>query len=255
MRIRRLVALAIVTALLLSAMPVSAHDPHFEINDWGGIDNPYVIPYDPTVSFAMYAYLSDHDTDAIALDFKNAGDQLQAQLLVPICGKHYLDFYPQMAIVGPGLPVPSDLKTLPFDLPTGMGAQIIEMDQPDANSKRPTLYEDIGATTFYTAPEVKMKVAQAGRYYIVAWDKAGQTGDYTIATGYKEQSVSPLPYVLSSIVLIRANHWLHRDCQKDPGDPAAIIQPDFKSVPDPFLPPATAVATTAATMSATAQTQ
>jgi hypothetical protein len=245
---KRLLLIAAALLLLMQTVPAYAHDPQFETTDWGGIDNPFVVPTDPTVSFAMYGYLEPKDIDAIAMDFKQAGDKLQVQLLVPVCGKHYVDFYPQMAIVGPGIPLPDDLKNLPFDLPAGMGAKIVPMDQPDKSGKRPTLFEDIGSTTFYTAPEIEMNVTQAARYYVVLWNKDGQTGDYAVATGYEETPFSPLAHTLASIVLIRSGHFVHRDCKKDPGDPSAMVTPDYSKV---TLPTATAAATDLAVPNAT----
>jgi hypothetical protein len=253
---KRLLVLVIGLIWVLQVIPAQAHDPHFETSDWGGLDNPFVVPTDPTVSFAMYGYLEDHDIDAIAMDFKNAGDKLQTQLLVAVCGKHYTEFYPKMAIVGPGLPVPSDPKALPFDLPNGLGAKIVEMDQADANGKRPTMYEDIGGTTFYTAPEVEMNVSQAARYYVVVWQMDGKMGDYAVATGYKETPYSPLSHTFASIAFIRSNHFLHRDCTKDPSDPKAVIQPDYSTVLDAGATPSSTVPATAQpTLAATAQAQ
>jgi len=250
---KRLLIPFILLLTLISAMPAQAHDPHFETSYWDGLTNPFVVPTDPTVSFAMYGYLDTQHVDGIALDFKYAGDKLQAQLLVPVCGLHYTDFYPQMAVVGPGLPAPDNTTVLPFTLPPGMGIQVVTMNKPDANGQRPTLHEDIGNTTFYTAPEVDLNVTVAARYYVLIWGTANATGDYAVATGYREEAYSPLIHTLNSIVLIRSGKFLHRDCKKDPGDPSAIIQPNYSTVLDatPTAVPA-ASATLQATIAATA---
>ncbi len=64
----------------------------------------------------------------------------------------------------------------------------------------------------------------AGTYLIAVYAPDEETsGDYTIATGYREVFSMGLDTV-TAVAAIRSNSWLHRDCDLAPDDPNAIIE-------------------------------
>jgi hypothetical protein len=222
---------ALVILILLAALPAAAHDPFIEHDEgWSSFKTPFVAP-DAAISYALYGYLPKADSiDVFEYNLDKAEALLRVELLVPVCGAHYQNFYPQFIIAGP--PTKDALKVeLPFDLPEGMSVIYTSMPQKQAEAtpeakpdgKRPTFTEPFGGTIFYDGPSIDVKVPAAGTYYVVVFDPAGKGGDYTLATGYKEQFNSPREQVLRNVASVRTGEWLHRRCELSPDDPKAII--------------------------------
>ena len=210
-------------ASIVSA-PVLAHDPYIEEDDWGDFDTPFVIPSDQ-ISYALYGYLDEEDIDVFAISFDKTASLLRVELLVPQCGAHYVDFFPDYVILAPGIEDTVNMD-LPFDIPEGYGVFFAENDEAPATDERETFLEPFGGTTFYEAPRHDLTVPVAGTYYIVLFDADGKTGDYSLATGYEERFGSGMARVLRNTSTIRSNGWLHRVCDLAPDDPNAIVNVD-----------------------------
>jgi hypothetical protein len=227
----------VLISVLALAGAVWAHDPSIEKADWGGFETAVVLP-DATISYALYGYLDEGDIDVFRLDFEAADSLLRAEVLTPVCGQHYADFYPQMAILGPAVEGVEALAVdLPFDVPEGLvvyvstwePAEEVEAEAtPEAASPRPTFVEPFGGTEFYEAPRFDFQTPASGSYYVVVFNADRMAGDYTLATGYREVFKSPANQVMSAVRAIRSGEWLHRRCELPPGDPNAIIEHDHE---------------------------
>ena len=221
----------ILALALLLAFPVAAHDPSIEEEDWGGFDAPYQTA-DATVSYALYGYLDEADVDVFTLDFPEADMLLRAELLTPVCGEHYADFYPQMVIFAPAADGVTPIEVaLPFDVPEGLvpiytSAAARPEATPEPEGERPTFVEPIGGTTFYESLRTDLTVTTAGRYWVAVYNPDGQTGDYALATGYREVFNSSPVQVMQAVAAIRSGEWLHRRCDLSPDDPDAVIEHD-----------------------------
>jgi hypothetical protein len=217
--------------LLLVAGVTSAHDPYIEEGDWGGFDEPFETT-DSAISYAMYGYLEADDIDVFALDFDTAEGLLRAQVLTPVCGEHYVNFYPQFIVFAPeskGIEA-LDIK-VPFEVPEGYvplfasfeaAAKTVEAEV--TLETRPTFVEPFGGTEFYDNSTLDFTILKPGRYYVVVFNPQGEMGDYTLATGYREEFNSPVDQMLSNVLTIQSSEWLHRRCDLTPGDPDAIIE-------------------------------
>ena len=210
--------------LILGAGAVFAHDPSIEEEDWGSFDAPYAVA-DATISYALYGYLDENDIDVFQLEFNKAGADLRVQLITPVCGEHYVSFYPDYIVVGPKAdPQYTDLD-LPFELPKDTGvvyASLPSRAQHPTDEQRTTFVEQFGGTEYYDGDQLDLSIPVAGIYDVVVF--ADQTGDYTLATGYKEEFNSPLAHMLTAVSQIRSGEWLHRNCTLPPSDPNSILE-------------------------------
>ena len=230
--------LGLIVFSLLVVIPIYAHDPFIEEEDWGGFDAPNPV-VDSSISYAFYGYLDEADVDVFQLDFAEADSLLRTEVLAAVCGEHYANFYPQFAVVTAkeNIAEPLDV-TLPFDIPDGLGIlystvstpadPVAEMTPEATAAVRTTFVEPFGGTEFYQGPNIDLMVPAQGIYYVAVFNADGQTGDYTLATGVKEQFNSPADQMLQNVQAIRSGAWLHRRCDLPPGDPDTIIEHDHE---------------------------
>jgi len=223
--------LIIVPLLLMLFAPALAHDPFIEDEDWGDFTKPFQV-VDSSISYALYGYLDENDVDVFKLDFAKADDLLRVQLLAPVCGDHYANFYPQFAVITSAEVVkqPLDVK-LPFELPTDLAVIYSTLPTVSAEATaeataqaRTTFVEPIGGTEFYDGPSIDLKVPAAGSYYVAVFNSDGLTGDYALATGFKEEFKSNFGQMMANVAEIKTGAWLHRNCKLPVGDPKAIIE-------------------------------
>jgi hypothetical protein len=221
-------ALCLTIGLLLLTLPVLAHDPFIEDHDWGGFEEPFVVT-DAAISYALYGYLDDDDVDVFQLDFAEAGELLRVEVLTPVCGEHYVDFQPQFVIVAPTDAVFEPLEVeLPFDLPEETAILHASFDPALVAEATPeprtTFIEPFGGTAFYQGEKIDLEAPTAGAYWIVVFNPDGISGDYTLATGYREVFNSPRDQVMTNVRAIQSGEWLHRRCDLPPDDPDAVIE-------------------------------
>lgn len=174
-----------------------AHKPLFEDRDTTGLEDAILIP-DPDVSRAVYGFLdSESDVDYYYFDIHQPL-RLYTSLLVPK-NDVYAEFRPVYVIIGPG--IDGMPEGLPFNVPDGMGAMVIE--SPDGD--REEFYEPFTATTYYRGVPKHTPVSVRGRYYVAVYDRDGKMGDYVLAVGEKEQfGLSDLPGVIAAVMRIRS---------------------------------------------------
>jgi hypothetical protein len=109
----------------------------------------------------------------------NEGQSLYFQLGVPVIDR-LKDYRPALALVGPGLPP----ANLPFAVPDRLGAQDFTSDQVTQPKE---FYEPFSGTSSWILLTETVPVPAAGRYYLVAYDPAGQPGKLWVTLGQREE--------------------------------------------------------------------
>lgn len=167
------------TLLLISATSHTAwgHKPFFSDGQFGGPDTAYAID-DIEVSIVLYHEVTC-ESQAVWMSFDNqAGDLLYHQIGVP-----YIDrmagYRPVVAVVAPGL----ELEDVPFDVPEGMGAKILNtswVTEPEE------FLEPFTSTRSWILNDSLLELPTAGGGYVVAWHPEGITGKLWVAVGTVE---------------------------------------------------------------------
>lgn len=166
-------ALAMLAALI-AAWPATAHMPEKIALDQ--------TVEKPKISWALYGRFDKGDeVYTIRLSY-DSGFALPFELLVP----HHDDlerFRPAYAVVGPGLPAPTDDERtfLPRDVPAGAGVFIARNDAPE----RLVIFESIMRRVFWSTGPVALAL-RAGDYEVWVFNPDGTTGDFTLGLGVEE---------------------------------------------------------------------
>jgi hypothetical protein len=162
----------------------------------------------------VYAFLeSDSDADYYQWTVE-AGEQVYASLLVPVCPE-YEDFMPSMAVIGPGLP---ELTTADEEILPSGGVTVIEEGDgvvvlDNSAAERSTLYEPFGGKQYYEFDAKYDSTAdQGGVYKLIVWDPVGNTGDYVAVAGRREDGDFDWRTWLTTWQ-IRRNRELHVSCR------------------------------------------
>jgi hypothetical protein len=232
--------LILLTFLLIGITTAFAHNPRLEVDDWGNFDAPYIVE-DATVSFAFFGYLED-DLDVFRLDFED-DDTLRLELLIPVCGDSYQDFYPQIFVLGAGdEPLESldellsEVETTAHDLPIitptasptaaaasqptsrvgefpeGLSLLYTYDTRPeDMTDERPSFFEHHTGRDYYEVSTDDIEVT-AGSYYLVLFDPVRVGGDYLLATGYVEAFFMPLASEPESVSIDWRDEWPNKEC-------------------------------------------
>ena len=109
----------------------------------------------------------------------NEGQSLYFQLGVPVI-ERLKDYRPALVLIGPALPQ----ADLPFAVPTGLGAERFPSDQV----AEPTEFDaPFSGTSSWILLTETVPVPATGRYYLVAYDPAGQPGKLWVALGQREE--------------------------------------------------------------------
>ena len=167
--------ISVFTLLLLVVLagPVCAHRPLFVEKANNQLDNPVIIP-DPDISWAVYAELTQGTVDYYEFDIPSGGQQLFAQLLVPM-RPQFSNFRPTLALIGSGLPL---VDSVPFDQPQGKGAIVLPWED------KKEFFEPFTQTRYYMAQEFRQNLPQ-GTWWLAVYNPQ-QGGKYTLAVGERE---------------------------------------------------------------------
>ena len=145
-------------------------------------DEPVEVP-DPTVSWAWVgAFVDGDEFFEVVLDYPDEGFALPVEMLVP----HQAaleDHRPAYAVVGPGLPPPTDevRAFLPRDVPDGLGVFV----EDNAADDRAVIFEGVLRRVYWSSGPVALAV-DAGRTSIWIWCPARTTGAFTLGIGVEE---------------------------------------------------------------------
>lgn len=163
--------------LLMRPAPAEAEMPILEPGDYGGFDNPQIVPDPWFMWFVMGKLNSANDIDVSMFDYP-AGQPFKAQMYIP-AHDDLKDFSPDIALVGPGLPQPNE--PLPFELPQGMGAIV-------AHSTSTIAYFDIFTQmTYFPRAKIELEhMPQSARYYMVVFGKPVSRSLYALDIGITE---------------------------------------------------------------------
>lgn len=190
---------------------ISAHVPYLEDIDFPA-ETPFSVPQPIEKSRAFYGWFdSGSDIDAFVFEIAEP-IRLFAQALVPVC-EGYEDLLPWFAVVGPGLPQPQ--SRLPFELPPGYGAVVVENAAPW--TPRKTFYEPFGGKWYFDGPVFDRVVSTPGRWFLYYWNPYGKIGDYVAVVGSKEiWDIQDILRALLLTPLIRKGQELHCECRVCP---------------------------------------
>lgn len=193
---------------LLSASPALAHIPYIEHRDYSA-GKPFMVTDSIENSKAIYSWFKDgQDVDVIQFDVVEPV-RLLTNSLVPVC-PGYEELLPAFAVVGPGLPFPEE--TLPFDLPDGYGAIVVDNVEPGA--EREVIYEPVGGKSYYNGPIFDQDISEPGTWYLYSWDPYEMGGDYVAVTGFEEGlfQTGDLMRSIVNTAVVRQDGELHVDC-------------------------------------------
>jgi hypothetical protein len=171
---------------ILICNQVSAHVPYFEHKDFSE-EKPFKVRKMITQSKAVYSWLENdglnpcEDIDIYKFTLKKPSS-MYIELIVPVVEEYYEEFVPWFALVGPGLPDPT--QELPFDILEDHGAIVMENVEP--GEPRETFYEVFGDKSYYEGPVFEGQLNITDTYYIYCWDPYKSGGDYTLVIGNLE---------------------------------------------------------------------
>jgi hypothetical protein len=202
---------AFFTLIFISSFAVltaHAHVPYIETKDYS-VEHPFVVEDSIENSKAMYAcFDTGTDVDVYAFEVSEPVT-VYAKALVIACPS-LETLLPWFAVVGPGLPIPDE--ELPFELPDGYGAVVVQNTKP--GEPRDTFYEPFSAKTYFDGPEFNQEVTTPGSWYIYYWDPYNIGGDYVAVLGSKESfSLLDTWRSLINTPLIWLNLELHTKCR------------------------------------------
>lgn len=167
----------LVAGIVLFATNGWAHVPYLENDDFTAAE-PFMCP-SAKQSIAVYAWLEDYrDVDYYTVKVTKELTFF-AEVIVPAFDV-YADFRPSFALIGPGLPAPT--QALPVKLTSRQGA--IVLHDPGIEP-RPTFYEPFGNKSYYQGPRLELKL-KPGTYRLIYWDPKGDNGDYVATIGKYE---------------------------------------------------------------------
>ena len=214
----------LITGLCVFPLPAAAHMPSIERRDFTE-NRPFKVKGTIEKGQAIYAYLqSGSDVDVYRFIVtreeisKKDGVHLRIRANMPAC-KGAAEFLPWLAVVGPGLPAPTE--EIPFTLREGYGAVVVKNTEPGKEKK--FFYEQYSKKSYYIMDNYEYTITEPGTWYVYYWDPYGQGGDYVAVWGIKDvfgpgdglKMLINLPGIVSDRIM-------HTDCEW-------IIPPDNAS--------------------------
>ncbi len=139
----------------------------------------------PEASHAIYGTLDGDPTQLFVTRLRfDQPFALPFEILVPR-RRSLTDHRPAFAVVGPGLPTPTDeeLALLPRPLPPGMGVFLELDDAPE----RPVIFESFTRRAFWTSGPIALAL-EAGEHEVWVFSPEGTAGDFVLAFGVEEDA-------------------------------------------------------------------
>jgi hypothetical protein len=175
---KKIITILFAAALLLLSIDVMAHRPIGIGGEIGLSPDQAIVVEDIAVSQVAYRAISS-DMPQLWMAFEGqAGESLDAQLGIPAI-EGFENYRPSMAVVGPGLPK----NTLPFDIPQGMGAIVLESKVGETE----IFYEPFSDTNSLILGNLELNLPVSGQYFVVAYHPDGVEGKLWIALGTLEK--------------------------------------------------------------------
>jgi len=136
------------------------------------------------VSHAIYGTLDGDPTQVFVTRLRfDQPFALPFEILVPRRAG-LREHRPAFAVVGPGLPVPTDeeLALLPRPLPAGAGLFLERNDALD----RPVIFESFTRRAFWTSGPIALAL-EPGEHEVWVFSPAGTAGDFVLGFGVEEE--------------------------------------------------------------------
>jgi hypothetical protein len=207
-----LVCLGLATFSLTSAKSNPfIEDPKAE---WGDVNSPSTIQSWEAATAQVGRLGAFGDVDAFTVDFPQATNGWSFEAIVPLCGDHFKDFYPSVAIIGPGLETAS-VDALPFEIPDGMGAQVFNEKVTLKSETRPVRSADgITGEPGYGNILHSIDIPEAGQYTIAVFEPEGNIGAYMLATGSNHDMFGDRPKeeLEAAYDMLFSREWMGQDC-------------------------------------------
>jgi hypothetical protein len=185
--------------------------------DWGGLDEPQTIS-NAGMFAGVYGRLdAADDIDALSFEFEQPVNNWLIRPIVPVCGDYFEDFYPSVAVIGPGLDAPDSDLELPFELPEDMGAAVFMGSDEERPVIRSTEDNDGYIMEGYASTEYELDIPESGNYLVVVWDTAGGEGAYVLATGAthpSELNEEQIEQMEAGFELIQSGEWMGQECEE-----------------------------------------
>lgn len=190
---RTWIVLLLVFGLLVSALMVAAKaEPFVEApdEDWGGVEGAVTLPDGLSGFFLAGRLATRDDVDAVTFTTTTPLTDVRANVLVPICGTQFEAFYPSVAIVGAGLPLPeaTALDGAPFTVPDGEGLLLLNDPPPNVGERARSGWEYFNQYV-YTPEIYTFDLPEAGTYSLVVWEPNGGVGAYMLDAGVEGQAM------------------------------------------------------------------
>jgi hypothetical protein len=191
-------------------------DPYVEDADqeWGGLSNPSSIWSPNALAVHAGRLGTEADVDAFTVSFPGDKSTFQFQIFVPVCGQHFANFRPSVALIGPGLDTPKD-AALPFTLPKGMGAWVFPDDRSLNGARIAVPTNTItGQEPVYSTNLQSITIPQAGDYTVAVWEPDGNVGAYMLSTGTGSDSFADRPQseLDAEFTQLFSGEWIGQDC-------------------------------------------
>ncbi|MBI5668891.1 MAG: hypothetical protein HZC41_12865 [Chloroflexi bacterium] len=180
-------------------------------SDWGGLDNAEPASWEATAAVGLFGRLAAvGDVDAFAYTFDEPRRDWRVEILVPVCDQHFVEFYPSVALIGPGLDAP-EAGSLPFELSDGMGAQVLTT--PYAEKRAASTSNFIGLDA-YRGAVMTADIPEAGSYTLAVWEPEGHVGAYALSTGDQHDQFGKRPEseIRAAYRALETGSWLGADC-------------------------------------------
>jgi hypothetical protein len=165
-----------ISLLLLCSNQANAHKPSYA-NDHNNPDLAFEVD-DADISIVLYAEMTCTE-DTLWMEVQTEErDEIWVELGVPEL-ERLSDYRPSLAIVGEGLPE----AELPFTVPDGMGATVIDTSDVTTPSD---FYEPFTDTNSWILFSGWVDVPTDSTVYLVAWNPEEFTGKLWVAVGKVE---------------------------------------------------------------------
>ncbi len=170
--------LAVIIAIFMASSGF-AHMPYWSEGEFVDQETAMMID-DIEASILVYNEVTC-DSEQLWLTFDaQPEEKLFVQLGTPLL-ERLRDYYPSMAILAKGLPEPE--QELPFEIPEGLGAIVIETDE---DTEYYEYFEEFSETDFVIMFEEEYVLKEGGVGYVVAWHPERRTGKLYTAVGTRE---------------------------------------------------------------------
>jgi hypothetical protein len=207
-----LIIVLLIVLLALAGVTAAKYIPYVEPldGDWGDVASPWQMP--GGFSTVLYGRMSEFgDADAIRFELLESSSNWLVEMAVPACGDHFSGYSPTIAVLGEGLPAAS--SDIPFDLPEGVGAVILDQAE-DIQLEASENYLFSGETQSFVRYDMDITI-ESGEYSVAIWEPNGNIGAYALSIlGVHPDFIDAdeSARMEADFALINSGDWMGQDC-------------------------------------------